>query len=300
MLGTLNGKRLSHLEKGMIYLRLPPEAWGRRRRCATAVVIAVAVFGVGVHGWQAAGLTHSSASRAALEDAQRRLNDAQQTLARLPALRARELAPSSGAAMPSLLSHWREISVLAEQSGLTLQTLEPIRPIEAIRAIGEGDEMAQPIRITAQTNYAGLLNFFRGMRDLPILIVPHDLKIERDKASDLFISMTLNLFPKLPAIFSPTQLAVLNEEQDEAWFFDPFAPFAQRSTDILQWRLAGLLHTERAGIGALALLAMADEVTMLETGQSVGKERVVHIDEGGVAFASEAGMRWLHLTELWQ
>ncbi|TKC90788.1 hypothetical protein FAZ69_05245 [Trinickia terrae] len=273
------------------WLRMPLAAWGGARRLVAGAVVAAAVFGLGAYAWDAADFGHTSASRAALADVEHRLSDARKAVASLSALRAevaRVATPSADDAGSSI-GNWHEISALAEQTGLTLRTMEPAK----VR--GEGIETARPVRITARADFAGLLDFLRALQRLPVLAVPADLEVKRD-VDDLSIGMALDVFDALSAPLAPSGAVAESPERDgDAWFFDPFAvaPAALAGTGpVLQ--LVGLLCEGRR---RLALLAGADGATAVEAGQAIGQERVTRIDDRGVTLSGGAGVRSLTLVE---
>ena len=277
--------------------RVPLEAWTGRRRLAVGAVIAVAVFAIGACVWDAADLGRTSASQAALTDVEQSLSVARAAVARLSALRL-EMAhamPSTddraSSSVGSPVGNWRAVSALAAQSGLTLRVLEPAKPY------GEGIEAARPVHVVARANFAGLLDFLQGLPSLPVLVVPTDLLVKHD-AGDLSISMTLAFFDALPSPLAPSAVADSTLDDDdagEAWFVDPFASApAALSNAGSTLHLVGLLREGKRG---LALLAEADGATSLETGQSIGREKVTRIDDRGVTLSSGAGVRLLTLAE---
>src|ERR1700754_196089 len=84
--GGAANARLS-LSHWMKRVRLPLDAWSRRRRWVVALLIAALVFGLGAHGWVVADLGGVEASRTALEASSLHLANARRALAQLPALR---------------------------------------------------------------------------------------------------------------------------------------------------------------------------------------------------------------------
>ncbi|HLX03633.1 MAG TPA: hypothetical protein VKS80_16120 [Trinickia sp.] len=272
---------------------VPLEAWTGTWRLAVGTVIAAAVFALGACAWDAADLGRTSASQAALADVEHRLSVARTAVARLSALRL-EMAhamTSTGDRASSSVGYWHAVSALAAQSGLTLRALEPAKPY------GEGIDAARPVHLVARANFAGLLDFLQGLPSLAALVVPTDLLVKRD-SDDLSISMTLAFFGALPSSLAPSAVAdshPADDDAEEAWFADPFAAAsAVLSNAGSTLHLVGLLREGKRG---LALLAAADGATSLETGQSIGREKVTRIDDRGVTLSSGAGARLLTLVE---
>ena len=287
---------LSHWMK---HVRLPLDAWSRRRRWAAALLIAALVFGLGAHGWIVADLAGVEASQAALEASTRRLADARRALAQLPALR-REAAT---APVARSLASWssaddvRIVSELAAQNSVALLAVEPGT------ASGTGAESVRPLRLTAHTDFVHLMAFLRGLSDLPVQIVPADVTVKRDAAS-LSVSATLRVFGGLrpaPATAVADALAddsFDSDDEEDVVFFDPFSlPQMQAAgdlPDVSQLRLVGLLHDRTRG---LALLDTPDGATTVVSGQQIGAERVIRLDALGITLARGVATRTLALTE---
>jgi hypothetical protein len=284
------GARLNRLADWFVSLRQPITTWSGTQRLAGGVAIASAVFGIGMYAWDAADLGRTSASRAALAAAAQRLSDARSAVKALPALRL-ETAPvrplhEGPVGLP--IGNWHAISALASRSGLTLSTLEPAKPY------GEGLSAARPLHFVARGNFAAALDFLEGLSSLPALAVPADLLVKRD-GENLSISMNIAVFDALPSPRSLPAATDLDGDDEDVWFFDPFAT----EPDVLAGvestlRLAGVLREGKRG---LALLSVADGPTALEMGQWLGGERVTRIDDQGVTLSSNAGMRRLTLAE---
>jgi hypothetical protein len=275
----------------LAHVRVPPEAWGGRRRLTVAAVIAAAVFGLGVQGWRAADLGGVEAGRAALDDAQRRVSDARASVSRLPAMRAAAALESRAERVHgwSSADSWRAISDLAAQSGLNLRTLEPAE------TRGEGIETVRPMRLTAQAHFAELLDFLQGLSNLPMLAVPADLEVKRD-ADALAIGMALNVFDALPSKAAQPSADSGDDDDSDMWFADPFAvEHSATANDAGQLRLVGMLRQGKRG---LALLETAQGVTAVAAGESVGDEKVTRIDARGVTLANRGGARLLTLAEV--
>jgi Tfp pilus assembly protein PilO len=280
---------------------LPLAAWSSRRRWAVALLIAAVVFGLGAHGWVVADLGGVESSRTALEAAARHLADARRALAQLPALR-REVAARPRAQVPG--ASWtsaddvRIVSELAVQNGVSLLSLEPGV------ANGSGAESMRPVQITAHTDFVHLMAFLRGLSDLPVLIVPVDVTVNRDAAS-LAVKATLHVFSALRPVPSTTAADAFadesldSEDEENIVFFDPFALIQMRAagepqTDASQLRLAGLLRDRTRG---LALLETPDGATTVAAGQQLGSERVTRLDALSVTLASGGATRTLALAE---
>lgn len=281
-------------------VRLPLAAWSRRRRWVVAVTIAVVVFGLGAHGWVVADLGGVEASRTALEVATRHLADAHRALAQLPALR-RQVAATPGA---RLSASWtsaddvRIVSELAAQNSVSLLSVEPGS------ASGSDAESMRPIQLTAHTDFVHLMAFLRGLSDLPVLIVPVDVTVNRDAAS-LDVKATLHVFSALRPVpltatadtFADDSLD--SDDEEDIVFFDPFSlpqmlAAGEPQPDASQLRLVGLL---RDRIHGLALLDTPDGATTVASGQQLGTERVTRLDAFGITLANGSATRTLTLTE---
>ncbi|RKE34096.1 Tfp pilus assembly protein PilO [Paraburkholderia sp. BL23I1N1] len=292
------------LSQLMAHVRVPLAAWSRRRRWVVALLIAAVVFGLGTHGWVVADFGGVEASRAALEAATRHLADARRALAQLPALR-REAAAKPGLQLPASWTSAddvRIVSELATQNGVSLLSLEP----GAVS--GSGAQSMRPIQLAAHTDFVHLMAFFRGLSDLPVLIVPVDVTVNRDAAS-LGVRATLHVFSALrPATSAATDSAPADafadetldsEEEEDIVFFDPFslpqmlAP-GELQSDASELRLVGLLHDRTRG---LALLDTPDGATTVVSGQQLGAERVTRLDALSITLANGGGTRTLALTE---
>lgn len=298
--GGASSARFS-LSQWIKHARLPLAAWSGRRRWVVALLIAAVVFGLGSHGWVVADLGGVEASRTALEAATRHLVDARRALAQLPALR-REVAARPGAQVPALsrisADDVRIVSELAVQNGVSLLSLEPGV------ANGSGAESMRPVQITAHTDFVHLMAFLRGLSDLPVLIVPVDVTVNRDAAS-LAVKATLHVFSALRPVPSTTDTDAFadesldSEDEENIVFFDPFTLVQMRAagepqTDASQLRLAGLLHDRTRG---LALLDTPDGATTVVAGQQLGTERVTRLDALSVTLASGGATRTLALAE---
>ncbi|MFL9900933.1 hypothetical protein PQR75_19570 [Paraburkholderia fungorum] len=281
-------------------MRLPLAAWSRRRRWAVALLIAALVFGLGAHGWVLADLGGVEASRTALDAATRHLADARRALTQLPALR-REVAARPGG---QLSASWtsaddvRIVSELAAQNSVSLLSVDPGA------AAGSGAESMRPIQLTAHTDFIHLMAFLRGLSDLPVLIVPVDVTVNREAAS-LAVRATLQVFSALRPVPSTTTADAFADEsldlddEEDIVFFDPFSvpqmlASGEQQPGASQLRLVGLLHDRTRG---LALLDTPDGTTTVVSGQQLGTERVTRLDALSITLANGGAMRTLALTE---
>jgi Tfp pilus assembly protein PilO len=284
----------------MKHVRLPLAAWSRRRRWLVALLIAAVVFGLGAHGWVVADLGGVEASRTALEAATRHLADARRALAQLPALR-REAAATPGAKLPASWASAddvRIVSELAAQNGVSLLSVEPGA------TSGSGADSMRPIQITAHTDFVHLMAFLRGLSDLPVLIVPVDVTVNRDAAS-LAVRATLHVFSALRPVPSTATADAFADEsldsdnEEDIVFFDPFLlpqmlASGEPQSDTSQLRLVGLLHDRTRG---LALLDTPDGATTVVSGQQLGTERVTRLDALSITLANGGATRTLALAE---
>ncbi|HZZ02265.1 type 4a pilus biogenesis protein PilO [Paraburkholderia sp.] len=281
-------------------VRLPLAAWSRRRRWVVAVMIAAVVFGLGAHGWVVADLGGVEASRTALEAATQHLADARRALAQLPALR-RQAAATPGAQLPASWTSAddvRIVSELAAQNSVSLLSVEPGA------ARGSDAESMRPIQLTAHTDFVHLMAFLRGLSDLPVLIVPVDVTVNRDAAS-LAVRATLHVFSALRPVPSTATADAFaddsldSDDEEDIVFFDPFSlpqmlASGEPQPDASQLRLVGLLHDRARG---LALLETPDGATIVVSGQQLGTERVTRLDALSITLANGGATRTLALTE---
>ncbi|WP_341314113.1 hypothetical protein WN982_01790 [Paraburkholderia sp. IMGN_8] len=292
------GARLS-LSQWMKRVRLPLDAWSRRRRWVVALLIAALVVGLGAHGWVMADLSGLGASQTAFDAATRHLADARRALTQLPALR-REAASAHAAHLPTpwtSADDVRLVSELAAQNSVALLAVEPGA------ASGSGAEHMRPIRLAAQTDFVHLMSFLRGLSDLPVLIVPEDVTVKRNGAL-LAVSATLRVFSALrPAVSSVSAGAFADDSLDtdadeDLVFYDPFSlPQMLAGGDLpdaSQLRLAGLLHDRTRG---LALLETPDGAATVAPGQQFGAERVTRVDALSITLANGGVARTLALAD---
>jgi Tfp pilus assembly protein PilO len=280
-------------------LRMPLAAWSLRRRCLSALLIGVLVFGLGAHGWIVADLSGVEASRVALAASVQRLADARRSLAQLPLLRRAAAASPvvPPAASWSSADDVRIVSELAAGNSVALLALEPGV------ASGEGIDRMRPLQLTAHTDFVHLMAFLHGLSELPVLIVPVDMTVKQEAAS-LSVSATLRVFSALrPAASNEAAHAFddasLDADDDEdIVFFDPFShPQMQAAGElpnVSQLRLVGMLRDRTRG---LALLDTPDGATTVVAGQQLGAERVTRLDALGITLARGGTTRTLALAE---
>ncbi|MFM0419138.1 hypothetical protein [Paraburkholderia aromaticivorans] len=299
------------LSHWMARARLPLDAWSGRRRWAVALLIAVLVFGLGTHGWIVADLGGVEASRAALEAGGLRLANARRALAQLPALRREAAAGPIGASLVTSLATsiarssepWSSADDVSIVSELAAQNSVALLSVEPGAASGAGAESMRPLQLTARTDFVHLMAFMRGLSDLPVLIVPVDVTVKREAAA-LSVSATLRVFNALrPAPSAASADAFVedsldSDDEENVVFFDPFSqPQMQAAAelpDVSQLRLVGLLRDRARG---LALLDTPDGVTVVESGEQIGAERLTRLDAFGITLVKGGATRTLALTE---
>ncbi|HTR09249.1 MAG TPA: hypothetical protein VMJ11_21875 [Paraburkholderia sp.] len=263
---------------------LPLHAWSVRRRRAAALAIAV------LAGTSACGAcvvldplgVHTA--RAALSDAQKRRDDAQQALARLPALRKFAAGAAARAAhVGNSADDIRRISQLAAQSGLVLHALEPAA------TGGAKAEAFRSIKLVAQGGFAQLRGLLEALSREPELIAPTELAIQRTRVG-LSISATLRVYDALPAV--PLALASVEEAMAAA---DPFARAAAVGAGQDGWRLAGILQDRQR---IVALVETPEGVMTVQAGQAIGDGRVVQVDPARVVVFAGGATRALDWAEV--
>ncbi|MEX3845886.1 hypothetical protein [Paraburkholderia sp. BR10882] len=258
----------------------PLHAWSTRRRRAVASMIAVlalAAAGVACIVGDPLGV---NAARAELQTAQKRYGDAQQVLARLPALRdaaarTASRAPRAGNSADDI----RRISQLAAQSGLVLHALEPGV------AGGAQAEAFRSIKLVAQGSFAQLRGLLEGLAREPALTVPSELAVRRT-GTGLSVSATLRVYDALPAV----PLAVA----PGAAARDPFTHAAAAGTAEDGWRLTGILQDRQR---IVALVETPDGVVTAQAGEAIGDARVLEIRPAGVVVAASGTTRALDWAE---
>jgi hypothetical protein len=274
----------AHAFQWLNRMRLPLDAWSGRSRLLVGCLIAAVVFAVGANAWISADLSGVQAS-----------HEAQQALARLPALRRQAAATAGGQA----LATWapaddvRLMSLLALRSGVTLLTLAPGVGHDA------GSDAVRSLHLTVQADFLHLMVFLRGLSDMPVLVVPEDVTVKRS-AGSLLISANLHVFADLsPAAATPELFddEDMDADDEDVVFYDPFSREAQSDgdvTDVGLLRLAGVLRDRTRG---LALLETADGAATVEQGQRVGNDRVTAMDALSITLTNPVGTRTLALTE---
>ena len=250
-------------------------AWSPRRRLAAALVIAV-LAGASMSGacivWDPLGV---HGARAALADAQKRLDDARLAVAHLPALRGAAArtaprAPYKGNSADDI----RRVSQLAAQAALVLQALEP--------GAGGGAqaEAFRSIRLVAQGSFAQLRALLEALAREPVLTVPTELAIRRSGAG-LSISAILHVYDALPAV--PLALASADEKVPEVASLDPFAAAAADGAGKDGWRLAGIIQDRQH---VVALVETPKGVLTAQAGQRIGDGRVVQVGPARVVVSA--------------
>lgn len=300
--GGAANARLS-LSHWMKRVRLPLDAWSRRRRWVVALLIAALVFGLGAHGWVVADLGGVEASRTALEASSLHLANARRALAQLPALRRDAAAAPVAASTTSTSASWSSADDLRIVSELAAQNNVALLAVEPGVVSGAGVESMRPLQLTARTDFVHLMAFLRGLSDLPVLIVPVDVTVKRDAAA-LSVSATLQVFDALRPAPSTTSADAFaddsldSDDDEDIVFFDPFSQPQMQAAgdlpDVSQLRLVGLLSDRTRG---LALLDTPDGVATVESGERIGAERVTKLDASGITLAKDGATRTLAMTE---
>jgi hypothetical protein len=263
---------------------VPLHAWSARRRLAVALAIAV-LAALSASGACIVGDPLGvRAARATLADAQKRRGQAQQALARLPALRAAamEAAPQLPHAGNSA-DDIRRISQLAAQSGLVLHALEP-------GALGGAKaEAFRSIKLAAQGSFVQLRALLEGFAREPALTVPSELAIRRTTVG-LAITATLRVYDALPVV----PLAALSARSPHDAASNPFARAAAVPGGQDGWRLAGILQE---GQHIVALVETPEGTVSAQAGQAIGDGRVVQVGAARVVVVAGGTTRTLGLAE---
>lgn len=254
------------------WLRL--HTWSARRRIAVAASIAfVAALSV-VALDLTADLAGVRAAQTGVDDAARKLAEAQRDVARLPMLRAevgtQEVPLHEGTDADDV----RRISELISASGLALLALAPEQ------SATNGAKPLRSMKLVAQGRFAQLRAFLGALAEKPGIIVPADLTITRTGES-VSIGATLQLFGAL------APLSVDDAANQDSTIHDPFAGGTIRGAGKGELRLAGMLQ-DRAGI--VALVESPSGTEAVRAGQSVMGARVEHIEPSRIVVAS-AGNR---------
>lgn len=237
-------------------------AWTVRRRSGVAAAIAViAALSAGVACVET-DFSGVQAARRQLDDAERKLAEAQRAVGRLPAIRQAASGVPHGFRESSAADDVRRVSELTSTSGLTLVTLEPSAPG------GAGAETFRPMKFVAQGSFAQLRAFLTGLAAQPGLVVPDELAIKRN-GEGLAIAATVQVFDGLP----PIELDTADDDQDGV-LTDPFASSTADGTGSGALRLTGVLQ-DRTGI--VALVESASGTQAVRAGQVIGGARVAHV-----------------------
>jgi Tfp pilus assembly protein PilO len=265
-----------HSETGLLQMALQPvDAWSRRRVAVTGLLVGALVFGLGTRLWHVSDLGGREAGRAALADAQQRLERSREMADRLPALRARL---AEGAAR----THWtfadalHDITSLAAQSGLRIGTIEP-SPQR-----GEGLEAERPLRFRAEGSFGEIRRFLEALEGMPRLVVPSDVQLRRSGASSLAMETTLRVFEDLPPV------ARVEQTPRDAFAVDPF--------DVKSGVGAGepgamlLVGTLLGPHRAMALVETSAGVEDFAPGQMIGDERLGRVHRQSIELARRDGV----------
>jgi Tfp pilus assembly protein PilO len=250
---------------------LPLDEWSARRTLLSALLLAFAVFFIGMQTWRASGLIDLEASRSALDEAHAKVGQARRLSANLPDLRARakagDLNPPSWTAADAL----RAITELATQSGLRVMEIEPIQPNATDRAL----------KFRADGAFPDIVRFLQALSGLPRLIVPERTQI-RPQAGVLGIEAALRVYEALPAVPMP------EPARTDAFVIDPFGKesaggFA-RGSDLM------LVGTFVGGHRAMALVQSGEDVDGFVAGQRIGDERIGRVAPRSIQLAGDDGL----------
>ncbi|WP_206950900.1 hypothetical protein [Trinickia acidisoli] len=270
------------------------------------VAVAAGAFTLATYIWRALDAGARAAGATAVAVLEQRLRESRAKLARLPQLREGFRAHSvpPGAAARSIGSGWHAIADLAARSGVTLHMLEPATAPAASRTRA-GKPAGQGLRVEGQADFAGLYAFLSGLATLPTLVVPETVDIKRDKGA-LVLGTTLAVLDVPPVQAVPT-IGIDSGARTSA--HDATSgkaarlladPFGRGETDsqaaVSVGRLVGVV---RDGRRALALFEAASGLQAIAAapGQTLGADRIVHIDAAGVTLASRGGTRRVALLE---
>jgi Tfp pilus assembly protein PilO len=273
--------------------------WRARRRLVVASIVTLMTWILASAAWR---MTDSSGARAttALAEAKQHLATAQRQIAGLPALRKAAQAeasaapyngasPGSPAANPA--DDIRFLSQLAAETGVTLLSLEP-------GAENRKEPLAgRFLKLTAQTDFAHLNDFFRQLHTLPILVVPAELAIKRD-GDGLAMNAVFQLFDELrapaPASASASENSPATPAAHAGKQLDPFTPPAGDAPGSRALRLAGVIED---GTHAIALMETPDGMQTVKRGDELGGERVASIGMPEIVLSHGAAMRTLTWEE---
>lgn len=255
----------------------PVDAWGGYRITLTGVVVAVLVFAAGASLWRTSDLSGTEASRSALDNSQKRLNQARAMVGQLPAMRARLSNSGGGEPLPrwTVADALHEITALAAQSGLRIGTIEPSAQK------GDGLEIERPLRFRADGSFGEIRRFMDALEGLPRLVVPADVQMKRG-VNTLALEATLRVFEDLPAVARP------EPSRRDAIAIDPFgvkngAGTADSGAMLLVGTLLGRRH-------AMALVETATGIGGFSPGQMVGDERLGSVRSRSIDLSRRDGV----------
>ena len=282
-------------------LRMAPWKWNWRRRLMACVALAAAAFVLATFGWRLLGADSRDRSTSEREALERRIRESRAKLARLPRLRQTVGAQRGLARAPAAPAggDWQALADLANRTGVRLIALEPAPRTPAHRG-RPGEAAGRALRIDARSAFPGLYAFVRGLSTLPVLVAPGAIDVKRD-ANELVWAATLNVFDAIPAQRTaagerPTAPDV-GGGQSGRTLSDPFhvdTGLALPGTAAV--RLVGLVHDGRRAL-ALIEVASGTHATVAAPGQTLGAEKVAHVDALGVTLSSGTGARRLALPE---
>lgn len=266
--------------------------WHARRRLVVAGVISVMTWILACGAWTIAGSGGARGREMALADAKQRLANAQRQITGLPALRKAtqtEIStsprsnthPASAARAVNPADDIRFLSQLATKTGLTLLSLEPGAENR------KGSPAGRFLKLTAQTDFAHLNDFFRQMPALPMLVVPAEVTI-RHEGDILSMAAVFQLFDELRAP-APAPESVAPEHY-AGKLIDPFIPPSGDAPGSRALRLAGVIED---GTHAIALMQTPDGMQTVKRGDVLGGERVARIGMPEIVLSRGTAMRAL-------
>ncbi|WEY38470.1 hypothetical protein [Paraburkholderia sp. SUR17] len=276
-----------------------PETWSAWQRFGVAVLVAALTFVAGARAWTSEDMTGIDAARAALADAQLRLDDARDGVAHLTELRslARGLPDlNEGGKRGSFAADARTVSALAAAAGMVLFGLEP--GAES----GSATDAMRSIKLSAQADFSQLMDFLQELQTLPTLVTPIELTVKRN-ADSLHIEAQLRVYDGLRAPEAMREatrdraadlLSLDPDETFQRYLADPFAVDRSDAADDAV-RLTGLLRDRRR---ALALVETSNGALDVTAGESLLGEQVVGVGDTGLTLASDSGTRELLLQEV--
>jgi Tfp pilus assembly protein PilO len=252
----------------------PLDAWSVRRIALTGLVLGVLVFAAGVHLWRSSDMGGGNAGRAALADAQHRLDRARDAAERLPAMRA-QFDKSASQARWTFADALHEITSLAAQSSLRIGLIEPSAQK------GDGLETEHPLRFRAEGSFGEIRRFLEALEGLPRLVVPSDVQIRRNGPS-LALESTLRVFEELPAVVQAEPPA------RDTFAIDPFdtkngAGAGETGAMLLVGTFLGLSRT-------MALVQTPAGVDSFAPGEMIGDERLGGVHRRSIELARRDGV----------